>query len=139
MLKSSSMIIPKSILIKIKYVGRNNYKIWLFGPMATVKVTLGKIASLLSYYRLLIINFNFSEDTLKNKMAYCESVAHLLKFAFINVNKSYMCYIRVKGVGYKIERSFSNALTVNLGYSHKINVKIPSYIKICVLKKRTIV
>jgi len=139
MLKSSSMIIPKSVLIKIKYIGKNNFQLWIFGPLSIVKLTLAKINSFLNYYRLLIVNFNFLHSLTRKKMAYSESVAHLLKFSFINTNKSYMCYMRIKGVGYKIEQKLAGLLVVTLGYSHKINIKIPQYIKICILKKRTII
>jgi ribosomal protein L6P/L9E len=82
--------------------------------------------------------FSFVDKTLRKKISYCESVSHLIKFSFINPNKGYICYLRVKGVGYKLEFKNSDTLLATLGHSHKISIKIPTYLKVCILKKRVI-
>jgi ribosomal protein L6P/L9E len=66
-------------------------------------------------------------------------VAYLLKMGVANLFKGYRAVIRVIGVGYKLELIKSNHLQISLGFSHKIKLKIPYYIKIHIFKKKTIV
>jgi len=139
MFKTTTVVIPKNILIKIKHLRSNEFLIWLFGPLCTVKVVISKVFALSTYYGLLLLIFDISSSrSFNKKTAYCESVAHLLKFGFINNSRSYVCYLRIKGVGYKMEHKSSNILSIVLGYSHKLNIKIPTYIKVCILKKRVV-
>jgi len=139
MYKSIAITLPKNILIKIKYLTSNKFLIWFFGPLGIIKTVINKVDFIIDYYRLLVLVFKKSSIYyIKNKTSYCESVAHLFKFSLFNNNKGYTCFMRLKGVGYKIEQKKSDSLLISLGYSHKLNIQIPSFIKVCILKKRTI-
>lgn len=138
--KTTSLIIPKNILIKIKYLGLNNFIIRFFGPLSVIKLKIVAVSSLVRYYDLLLITFCRSKgDILRKEIAYYESVAHILKFSFINVIKSYSCFMRIKGVGFKLEHVKANIVQATLGFSHKIIINIPNFIRLCVLKKRIVI
>ena len=139
MLKSTSVIVSRNVLIKIKSIDSNTHLIWFFGPIGVTKLELAKVPFLLMHYRLLILVFSLRALLNKKTSAYCESVGHLIKATHINTSKSYVNYMRVKGVGYKLEQKNPKQLIIVLGYSHKILMDIPSYIKICILKKRIII
>jgi len=140
MLKSIAIVLPKNVLVKMKYMGDNRTMVWLFGPMGGIKNIICKVSIFVNYYKLLILFFRaWDMYHVKKKIAYCESVARKLKVDFINSTKSYLCYMRIRGVGYKLEVQNSNSLVITIGYSHKISIKIPLFIKICILKKRTII
>jgi len=88
----------------------------------------------------MVLFFNsYFIDLVKRKVSYLTSVGDLLRSGIINLSKGYMCYVRVKGVGYKIEQLKSSELSIILGYSHKVIIKVPFFLKVHVLKKRTLV
>jgi len=75
-------------------------------------------------------------NSLKNSLSYSASVSYLIKLGVLHLYRGYRAVIRVIGVGYKIELVTSNKLVIALGYSHKLIVKLPHYIKIHIMKKR---
>jgi len=55
--------------------------------------------------------------------------------SILNLVKGYSCFVRLRGVGYKIEVLNGGLLCITLGYSHNIVLKTSFFIKIIVLKK----
>lgn len=76
---------------------------------------------------------------LKKVLGCLISHSKLINNVFFNINRGYTCYVRIKGVGYKMDFINSDVLSINLGFSHILKVCIPYYIKIIILKKRVII
>jgi ribosomal protein L6P/L9E len=107
--------------------------------LGVIKVNI-KAVNLINFYRLSVFYFDETlVNLIKNKISYLTSVGDFIKKGIINICKGYSCYVRIKGVGYKIEQKVSNYLTITIGYSHKVNIKLPNFIKIHILKKRIII
>jgi len=72
---------------------------------------------------------------IKKMLGLLLSQSKLINNILFNINRGYTCYVRVKGIGYKLEFLNLNTLSVNLGYSHLLNIKIPYFLKVAILKK----
>jgi ribosomal protein L6P/L9E len=135
-LKSSTAMVSKNILIKIRSLGSNNFLLWLFGPLGAIKIFLQSTSLVVLSDHVLILLIELINDSLSKRIAYSEGLAHLIRSGSFNLSKGYVLYMKTKGVGYKLEYFNSRTLSITLGYSHKINLTIPFYIKVCILKKR---
>lgn len=138
-LKVVNTLTSKS-LFKIKYALDNEKSIiWVFGSLGIIKI----LVKFKNFYfnNSLLVSFikNVSFYNLKKTIGCYISQAKLVNNIFFNINRGYTCFIRIKGVGYKVDFVNSDTLSVSLGYSHNITVIIPYFIKIVILKKRIIV
>ena len=63
----------------------------------------------------------------------------LIQKGVIGVNFGYLNRLTFVGVGYRVESLTDNAITLKLGYSHLISIKIPASIKVYSPKKSTLI
>jgi ribosomal protein L6P/L9E len=136
--KSSTAMLSENILIKIRPLENNNFLVWLFGPLGSIKISLQSTSLFLLKNSLLILLIELRNNSINKKIAYCEGSSHLIKSGSFNLSRGYMLYMKIKGVGYRLEYTNSKTLSITLGYSHKITLTIPFYIKVCILKKRIV-
>jgi len=55
----------------------------------------------------------------------------------ISLTTGFKAYLRVRGVGYKFEVIENNVLVIDIGYSYKLEIKIPQKYKIKFSKKQS--
>jgi len=63
----------------------------------------------------------------------------LIQQAIVGINFGYINRLSFVGVGYRVESLSDKEITLKLGYSHLISVKIPSSIKVYSPKKSTLI
>jgi len=63
----------------------------------------------------------------------------LIQQAIVGINFGYINRLSFVGVGYRVESLSDKVITLKLGYSHLISVKIPSSIKVYSPKKSTLI
>jgi len=63
----------------------------------------------------------------------------LIQKGVIGVNFGYINRLTFVGVGYRVESLTDNVITLKLGYSHLISIKIPTSIKAYSPKKSTLI
>src|SRR4051812_48399522 len=126
------------MLFKIRHFSNEYTLVLIFGPLGFFRTVI-KTSCFTVSPNNIYVNY-FSENllnNLKNSLSYGSSVSYLINMGVLHLFKGYRAVIRVIGVGYKIELVKSNQLLISLGYSHKINIRLPHFIKIHIMKKRT--
>jgi len=63
----------------------------------------------------------------------------LIQQAVVGVNFGYINRLSFVGVGYRVESLTDKAITLKLGFSHLISIKIPTSIKVYSPKKSTLI
>ena len=63
----------------------------------------------------------------------------LIQKGVVGVNFGYINRLTFVGVGYRVESLTDNVITLKLGYSHLISIKIPTSIKAYSPKKSTLI
>lgn len=118
--------------------GNEKSVIWTFGSFGIIKTLVNyknffiSNSVLVSFIRLKTFFL------IKKMLGLLLSQAKLINNVLFNINRGYTCYVRIKGIGYKLDFLDSNTLSINLGYSHLLNIKIPYFLRIVILKKRII-
>ncbi len=115
--------IPKNINIILK---KNSLE--FYGPLGSINLNI--MDSLYFFIKTNIILLSFNNLHLKNKKkSFLNLYKSLIKLKIKGVLQGFKLNLFLKGLGFKafIE---NNNLTLKLGYSHSIIVKIPENIKI---------
>jgi len=68
------------------------------------------------------------------KLSFFKTHLIILQNIFLGMAEKYSISLELQGVGYTVIKQ-SNFLTFNLGFSHKLNYKIPLFIEIYIKKK----
>jgi len=110
--------------------------IWLFGPLGTLKINFNT-SYIFDRQKLIIFFFDYPLINYKKKNSLIASTSNTFHTAILNLTRGYRTFVRIRGVGYRLEL-LANNLVAHLGFSHPIIIKIPIYIKICILKKRIV-
>jgi large subunit ribosomal protein L6 len=63
----------------------------------------------------------------------------LIQQAIVGINFGYINRLSFVGVGYRVEALSDKVVTLKLGYSHLISIKIPSSIEVYSPKKNTLI
>lgn len=128
------------MLFKIKHLTKNYVLVLIFGPLGLFRTVIKTFCFIVTYNNIYVNYFHKNLlVNLKNSLSYSSSVSYLIKMGVLHLFRGYRAVIRVIGVGYKIELVKSNKLLINLGYSHKLNIQLPHFIKIHIMKKRTFI
>jgi len=137
--KTAAIVPNTSMLFKIKHLPDNYVLILIFGPLGFFRTVIRTYYFFISYNNIYV-NYFFKSllVNLKGYLSYSSGVSYLIKMGVTHLFKGYRAVIRVIGVGYKMELVKSDRLVISLGYSHKINVRLPHFIKIHIMKKRTL-
>ena len=125
------ILIPKEVNVSI-----NGDNIDIKGPYSSKKINLDtKLFEInISENKELSIKPKKKDDYLKKMWGTNRS---LLNNTIIGVNKGYEKTLEMTGVGYRAAIK-GNSLSLQLGYSHDIDFKIPKDVKIIVEKQTTI-
>lgn len=114
---------------------------------STINITLNKIQNiLLIKSQLGTVNFNFSKFdpkgevlisieqdsiTLKSYSKIAITLKKLLENKFHGVQRGFLIYLQIIGVGYRVEKDQNeNLLYFKLGHSHDITYKLPQGIRV---------
>lgn len=108
----------------------------------TVKGPLGELTK--TFSNLIKIEFKNNEVTVKRsneekqtKMLH-GTTNSLIQGMVTGVKEGFKKELEINGVGYNVKQE-GTKLTFALGYSHKINVEVPSYLSVEVLKPTALV
>lgn len=118
---------PKYILIKTKK-NLAYWTVWFFSSEHITKKKL-KIFSIIITKKALVVY-------IKKQTLFCfKTYLTILENIFYGLIKKYSIDLELYGVGYSIELQ-SNFLILNLGFSHKIFYRVPSFFKLYIAKKK---
>ena len=127
------------MLFKIKHLPENYVLVLIFGPLGFFRTVIRTSCFVISYNNIYVNYFSKNMlNNLRGYLSYSSSVSYLINTGVLNLFRGYRSVIRVIGVGYKIELVRSDKLVIALGYSHKISIRLPHFIKIHIMKKRTL-
>jgi len=137
--KTAAVVPNTSMLFKIKHLAKDYVLILIFGPLGFFRTIIKTFCFIVSCNNIYVNYFHKNLlNNLKNSLSYSSSVSYLNKLSVLHLFRGYRAIIRVIGVGYKIDLVKSNKLVIALGYSHKLNIQLPHFIKIHIMKKRTL-
>jgi len=138
--KTAAIVPSTTTLFKIKHFPNEYVLVLIFGPLGFFRTVI-KTSRFFISANNIYVNYFYKGllSNLKNNISYSSSVSYLIKTGVLHLFRGYRAVIRVIGVGYKIDLVKSNKLTIALGYSHKINIQLPHFIKIHIMKKKTLV
>jgi len=119
------IIIPNNIKIKIlSFISENNkakYKTLIInGPKGEISINLPEECN-------ITINNNNLSISLTSLPNLWGTINRKIYQAFIGLTSGHHRYLNINGVGYKASIS-NNKLSLSVGFSHPINIDIPSYI-----------
>lgn len=139
------MILQKRCTIKIPnnfsvlYCSRTNLLFFENGGTSRILVLKTKIL-VLPQSNCIVISDNMLEKkkgfTSKKGKASQRLVAAQIKLILFQISSTFYKKLSLVGVGYKAFESevFKSQLTLNLGFSHSIYIRIPASIKVCCVK-----
>lgn len=129
----------------------NGYIIWLSGGKATLVKYLENKRKMPIELVMANSNIQIRQSLLRNSQSfyniyhnheerktiqYYNLIHTQMKKAVLNAVAGIKKYLFVRGVGYKFITK-NDYLTLQVGYSHRINIRLPSYIKTSLNRKST--
>lgn len=143
----TKIYIPKITPIYIKQY-TNTKLIWIYGLRKSIKtkiVTKNKIKKEDNYLVIkktkineIYKNYNIiSKEEKKKEKAKKTWTERTFRKKIISLTNGYVKYLRVKGVGYRFELKKNNILSIEIGYSYKLEIKIPKKYSIKFSKKKS--
>lgn len=110
----------------IKITLENN-NITIKGPKGQLKHSIPKQIKIKQEKQHLII---YTDNQNKNAKQLHGLSRTIINNMVIGVSKSFCKILKIQGVGYRAQVDKNNNLTLNVGYSHPVNIKAPTGINI---------
>lgn len=117
-LQKNKIKYPKYLLLKAQK-NLTCWTLWIFGPNQSAKKKIKVFSVLITLDELTLF---YKQKSFLYKTHFC-----LLESIFLGFAKKYNQPLELYGVGYTVNLS-NNNIVLNLGFSHKVIYKLPSFI-----------
>ena len=125
---------PKFLLIKIKK-NQQFWTVWVFSPNHIVKKKI-KVHALSIYQGSIIVSYDSRK--VGNVNALHKTLTSNLDNIFLGLVQKYSKSLELFGVGFTVSKVGKN-LVFNLGFSHKVVIKIPKFLCVTIEKKKLLI